>query len=131
MTEWHARYGGPGVMVYWHEKKQLCIYSQLTTSSASEVAAMLQGLLSHDTNAEIDANVTDTQGASIIGYAFCELLGFRLIARFKQIGGMRLYAPGLPGDQAWSAIAPVISARRSTGSCSPSTTTNSSNTRPR
>jgi len=46
MTEWHARYGGPGVMVYWHvENKQLCIYSQLTTCSASEVAAMLQGLL--------------------------------------------------------------------------------------
>jgi hypothetical protein len=43
MTEWHARYGGPGVMVYWHvERKQLCIYGQLTTCSASEVAAMLQ-----------------------------------------------------------------------------------------
>ncbi len=42
MTEWHARYGGPGVMVYWHvERNQLCIYSQLTTCSASEVAAML------------------------------------------------------------------------------------------
>jgi len=112
MTEWHARYDGPGVMVYWHvEKKQLCIYSQLTTCSASEVAAMLQGLLSHDTDADIEANVTDTHGASIIGYAFCELLGFRLMARFKQIGGMRLYAPGLPSDQPWSTIAPVISAR--------------------
>jgi hypothetical protein len=44
MTEWHNRYGGAGVMVYWHvEKKQLCIHSQLTTCSASEVAAMLQG----------------------------------------------------------------------------------------
>ena len=89
MTEWHARYGGPGVMVYWHvEKKQLCIYSQLTTCSASEVAAMRQGLLSHDTDADIEANVTDTHGASIIGYAFCELLGFRLMARFKQVGSI-------------------------------------------
>ncbi len=45
MTEWHNRYDGPGVMVYWHvEKKQLCIHSQLTTCSASEIAAMLQGL---------------------------------------------------------------------------------------
>jgi len=34
MTEWHNRYGGAGVMVYWHvEKKQLCIHSQLTTCS--------------------------------------------------------------------------------------------------
>jgi hypothetical protein len=112
MTEYHVRYGGPGVMVYWHvENKQLCIFSQLTTCSASEVAAMLQGLLSHDTDAEIDANVTDTHGASIVGYAFCELLGFRLMARFRRIGEMRLYAPGLDTDQAWSTIAPVISAR--------------------
>ena len=113
MTEWHARYRGPGVMVYWHvEKKQLCIYSQLTTCSASEVAAMLQGLLSHDTDAEIESNVTDTHGASIVGFAFCELLGFRLMARFKQIGAMRLYAPGLETDQPWSAITTVISARK-------------------
>lgn len=26
MTEWHARYGGPGVMIYWHvERKSVCI----------------------------------------------------------------------------------------------------------
>ena len=68
MTEWHNRYGGSGVMVYWHvEKKQLCIHSQLTTCSASEIAAMLQGLLHHDTDVEIEANITDTHGASIIG----------------------------------------------------------------
>jgi hypothetical protein len=29
MTEWHARYRGPGVMIYWHvEKGRLCVYSQ-------------------------------------------------------------------------------------------------------
>ena len=112
MTEWHARYGGPGVMVYWHvERKQLCIYSQLTTCSASEVAAMLQGLLHHDTDAEIETNITDSHGASIIGFAFCELLDFRLMPRFKQIGKMRLSGPGLATDKPWTAIAPVISAR--------------------
>ncbi|MCV5276291.1 transposase, partial [Escherichia coli] len=40
MTEWHIRYGGRGVMIYWHvEKKSACIYSQLKTCSSSEVAA--------------------------------------------------------------------------------------------
>ena len=30
MTEWHVRYGGRGVMIYWHvERKAACIYSQL------------------------------------------------------------------------------------------------------
>ena len=36
MTEWHARYGGRGVMVYWHvERKSTCIYSQLKSCSSS------------------------------------------------------------------------------------------------
>jgi TnpA family transposase len=99
-------------MVYWHvERKQLCIYSQLTTCSASEVAAMLQGLLHHDTDAPIESNITDTHGASIIGFAFCELLDFRLMPWFKQIGKLRLYGPGLPTDKPSTAIAPVTSAR--------------------
>src|SRR3546814_3951178 len=39
MTEWHARYGGRGVMIYWHvEKRATCVYSQLKRCSSSEVA---------------------------------------------------------------------------------------------
>lgn len=41
MTEFHARYGGYGVMIYWHvERGRVCIYSQLKSCSSSEVAAM-------------------------------------------------------------------------------------------
>jgi hypothetical protein len=70
MTEWHQRYGGPGVMIYWHvERRSACIYSQLKTCSASEVAAMIEGLLRHLTSTEIDRNYTDTHGASIVGFA--------------------------------------------------------------
>jgi len=57
MTEWHQRYGGPGVMIYWHvERRSTCIYSQLKNCSSSEVAAMIEGLLRHCTDAENDAN---------------------------------------------------------------------------
>ncbi len=92
MTEWHARYGGPGVMIYWHlERKSTCIYSQLRACSASEVAAMIEGLLRHCTDAEIEANYTDTHGASVVGFAFCHLLGFKLLPRLKNIGAARLY----------------------------------------
>ena len=42
LSEWHRRYGGRGVAVYWHvEKHATCIYSQLKTVASSEVAAML------------------------------------------------------------------------------------------
>lgn len=61
MTEFHARYGGYGVMIYWLvERGRLCVYSQLKSCSSSEVAAMIEGLLRHGTDAEIEANYTDT-----------------------------------------------------------------------
>ncbi|MEU3092303.1 Tn3 family transposase [Streptomyces massasporeus] len=94
MTEYHARYGGNGVMIYWHvERKNVCIYSQLKSCSSSEVAAMIEGLLRHCTDAEIEANYVDTHGASVVGFAFTELLNFRLMPRLKNIGSIRLYRP--------------------------------------
>ncbi len=95
MTEWHQRYGGPGVMIYWHvERRSTCIYSQLEScSSSSEVAAMIGGLLQHCADTEIDTNYVDTHGASVVGFAFTELLGFRLMPRLKNIGSIRLYRP--------------------------------------
>jgi TnpA family transposase len=94
-------------MIYWHvERKSTCIYSQLTSCSASEVAAMIEGLLRHCSDAEIEANYTDTHGASVVGFAFCHLLGFRLLPRLKNIGAARLYRPA---DAATNpGLAPVL-----------------------
>jgi TnpA family transposase len=91
MTEYHARYSGNGVMIYWHvEKKSLCVYSQLKSCSTSEVAAMIEGVLRHCTSIEIDRNYVDTHGQSLVGFAFAHLLGFRLLPRFKTIGAQKL-----------------------------------------
>lgn len=55
MTEWHIRYRGRGIMIYWHvEKNSVCIYSQLKTCSSSEVSAMIDGLLKHCTDMDIE-----------------------------------------------------------------------------
>jgi TnpA family transposase len=57
MTEWHARYRGPGVLIYWHvERKAVCIYSQLKRCSSSEVAAMITGLLRHCSEMQVERN---------------------------------------------------------------------------
>lgn len=97
MTEWHNRYGGPGVMIYWHvERKSVCVYSQLTTCSASEPAAMMEGLIRHSQDidaSEIDRNYTDTHGASLPAFAFTYLLGYKLLPRIKGIGKYSLNRP--------------------------------------
>ena len=112
MTEWHQRYGGPGVMIYWHvERRSTCIYSQLKSCSSSEVAAMIEGLLRHCTDADIDTSYVDTHGASVVGFAFTELLGFRLLPRLKNIGSIRLYRPEAPtaeAAEAYGQLMPVL-----------------------
>jgi len=108
MTEWHARYRGPGVMIYWHvEKNAVCIYSQLKSCSSSEVASMIDGLLRHCTDADVDRNYVDTHGQSAVGFAFTYLLGFTLLPRLKNIGSARLYLPDAD-DGTYPHLAPVL-----------------------
>lgn len=65
-TQWHVRYGGRGIMIYWHvEKKSLCIHSQLKAPSSSEVASMIEGVIRHCTEMEIDRQYVDTHGQSV------------------------------------------------------------------
>lgn len=91
LTEWHLRYGGRGVMVYWHvEKNATCIYSQLKRVSSSEVAAMIQGVLRHCTEMEINRQYVDSHGQSAVAFAFCRLLGFELMPRLKGISRQKL-----------------------------------------
>lgn len=101
MTEWHIRYGGRGVMIYWHvEKRSTCIYSQLKRCSSSEVAAMIEGVLRHCTDLEIRRQYVDSHGQSEVAFAFCKLLGFELAPRLKAIARQKLCLPrpGMKGE---------------------------------
>jgi TnpA family transposase len=94
LTEWHVRYGGRGVMVYWHvEKNAVCIYSQFKRVSSSEVGAMINGVLRHCTEMEVDHQYVDSHGQSTIAFAFCRLLGFELMPRLKAIDKQKLFRP--------------------------------------
>ncbi len=94
MTEWHARYGGRGVMIYWHvERGSVCIHSRLRRCSSSEVAAMIEGVLRHDTEMEVERQYVDSHGQSEVAFAFCRLLGFQLLPRLKAIAMQRLHLP--------------------------------------
>ena len=94
MTEWHVRYNGRGVMIYWHmERQATCIYSQLKRCSSSEVAAMIEGVLRHCTDMTIERQYVDSHGQSEVAFAFCHLLGFELAPRLKAIARQKLYLP--------------------------------------
>ena len=93
-TQWHMRYGGRGVMIYWHvERSSLCIHSQLKSPSSSEVASMIEGVVHHCTQMEVDRQYVDSHGQSTVAFAFCRLLGFQLMPRLKAIHVQKLSRP--------------------------------------
>jgi TnpA family transposase len=62
-TQYHVRYGGRGVLIYWHiERKSVAINSQLLSCTASEVAAMVEGAIHHRTEMDVETNYVDSHG---------------------------------------------------------------------
>ena len=110
MTEWHIRYRGPGIMVYWHvEKKALCIYSQIKRCSSSEVAAMIEGVLRHATEMDVEKDYVDSHGQDEAAFAFCSMLNFELLPRLKGIGRQKLYRPEAGDPHAYPHLELVLS----------------------
>ena len=110
LTEWHLRYGGRGVMVYWHvEKNAACIHSQFKRVSSSEAAAMIQGVLRHCTEMDVDRQYVDSHGQNAVAFAFCRLLGFDLMPRLKGINKQKLYKA--EANQIFSRLEPIMISR--------------------
>ena len=94
ITEWSPRHHDSGVMIYWHVSDQyVCVYSQLKTCTSSEVASMLQGITSQETDMDIESQYVDSHGKSELGFALSYLEKFDLLPRYKTIGSQKLYLP--------------------------------------
>ena len=104
-TQWHMRYGGRGVMIYWHvERNSLCIHSQLKSPSSSEVASMIEGVVHHCTEMEVDRQYVDSHGQGTVAFAFCRLLGFQLMPRLKAIHVQKLSRPDAGQPEAYQNL---------------------------
>jgi TnpA family transposase len=108
-TEWHSRYGGKGVLIYWHvEKGSVVVHSQLLACSASEVAAMVEGVIRHGTSMHVEGNYVDSHGQSEIGFGISRLLSFDLLARIKRINRIKLYRPAAGEPDAHPGLTPAL-----------------------
>lgn len=109
MTEWHARYGGRGIMIYWHvDTNSTCIYSKLRRCSSSEVAAMMEGVLRHCTDMEIDSQYVDSHGQSEVAFSFSYILGFDLLPRLKAIARQKLYVSAITDAEQYTNLEPIL-----------------------
>lgn len=111
-TQYHVRYGGRGVLIYWHvDTKSVAIHSQLISCTASEVAAMIEGAMHHRTELDVTANYVDSHGQSEIGFGLTRLLGFELKPRLKRINHTKLYLPSPEFRSQIPQLVPVLSGR--------------------
>lgn len=109
MAEWHLRYGGRGVMIYWHvDSKSMCIYSRLKRVSSSEVASMIEGVLNHCTDMDVRRQYVDSHGQTEVAFAFSHLLGFDLAPRIKAISKQKLYVPEAGAAFGLKNLTPVL-----------------------
>ncbi|MGH3518504.1 MAG: Tn3 family transposase [Haloechinothrix sp.] len=108
-TEWHSRYGGRGILIYWHvDRGSMVVHSQTLRASASEVHAMVEGAIRHGTTMKVEGNYVDTHGQSEIGFGITRLLGFDLLPRIKQINRVRLYRPVAGQPDAYPQLTPAL-----------------------
>jgi TnpA family transposase len=108
-TEWHSRYGGRGVLIYWHvERGSVVVHSQLLSCSASEVHAMVEGAIRHGTAMQVESDYVDSHGQSEMGFGITKLLGFELLPRIKRINKAKLYRPAAGEGERYAGLAPVM-----------------------
>jgi TnpA family transposase len=108
-TEWHSRYGGRGVLIYWSvEKGSVVVHCQLLSPSASEVHAMVEGAIRHGTSMDVEASYVDSHGQSEIGFAVSRLLDFDLLPRIKRINKVKLYQPQAGRPDAYPRLVPAL-----------------------
>ena len=69
---------------------------------------MIEGVLRHCTEMEVDRQYVDSHGQSTVGFAFCRLLGFQLMPRLKAIGSQRLSRPDTGNPDAYPNLQAVL-----------------------
>ena len=65
-TEWHSRYGGRGILIYWHvERGSMVVHSQRLRAFAAEVHARVEGLVRPQPGGRAPPRSTTILGATL------------------------------------------------------------------
>ena len=70
---------------------------------------MIEGVLRHCTDLEIQRQYVDSHGQSAVGFAFCRLLGFELAPRLKAIARQKLALPDASFRTKLPNLLPILS----------------------
>ena len=69
---------------------------------------MIEGVIHHCTEMEVDRQYVDSHGQSTVAFAFCRLLGFQLMPRLKAIHSQKLYRPETGKADAYANLQQIL-----------------------
>src|SRR5260370_32838504 len=70
---------------------------------------MIEGVIHHCTEMEVDRQYVDSHGKSTVAFAFCRLLGFQLLPRLKAIHSQKLSRPEIGKADAYANLQLILS----------------------
>lgn len=94
----NLRYGTkPGVLFYTHVSDQYApLHTKMINAAVRDATHVLDGLLYHESELQIEEHYTDAAGFTDHVFALCHLLGFRFAPRIRHIGQTRLFSTEKP-----------------------------------
>jgi TnpA family transposase len=104
----NPKYGSdPGVLFYTHVSDQYApFHTKVINVGVRDATYVLDGLLYHESDLQIEEHYTDTAGFTDHVFALCHLLGFRFAPRIRDLADKRLFVPD--ARKKYPAIAALI-----------------------
>lgn len=107
----NAKYGrDPVAMFYTHVSDRYTpFHVKAISSTVRDATYVLDGLLDHQTDLQIEEHYTDTSGYTDHIFALCHLLGFRFAPRIRDLSDHRLFYFDKSAD--YDGIKPLLGGR--------------------
>jgi TnpA family transposase len=104
----NPKYGSePGVQFYTHLSDQYApFHTKVINVGVRDATYVLDGLLYHESDLQIEEHYTDTAGFTDHVFALMHLLGFRFAPRIRDLADKRLYIPDRQVE--YSALSSLI-----------------------
>lgn len=94
-TEINPKYGSsPGVQFYTHISDQYApFHTKVINVGVRDAIYVLDGLLYHESELQIEEHYTDTSGFTDHVFALMQLLGFKFAPRIRDLNDKKLFIP--------------------------------------
>lgn len=104
----NPKYGNePGVLFYTHVSDQYApFHIKVINVGVRDATYVLDGLLYHESDLQIEEHYTDTAGFTDHVFALMHLLGFRFAPRIRDLAEKKLYVPD--GKKNYAAISSLV-----------------------